>query len=156
MLRVLRSSLLVSLLVVDVKDPSLNETMAKIKKNAGGFEPKEPPEHKTATKVGLHLDHLAVSAPPSARPARSTLSHPEAPSAHASAPPHTPFSTASTFQFPVRCADISSQHPAKCPATLVIECMPPLLLAGCHRWRRGDVGRLQHLREHRFVCILAF
>ena len=76
MLRVLRSSLLVSLLVVDVKDPSLNEAMAKIKKNAGGFEPKEPPEHKTDLKVGLHLDHLAVSAPPSARPARSTLPPP--------------------------------------------------------------------------------
>ena len=76
MMRILRSSLLVSLLVVDVKDPSLNEAMAKIKKNAGSFEPKEPPEHKTATKVGLHLDHLAVSAPPSARPARSTLPPP--------------------------------------------------------------------------------
>ena len=76
-MRVLRSSLLVSLLVVDVKDPSLNETMAKIKKNAGGFEPKEPPEHKTDIKVGLHLDHLlAVSAPPSARHAHSTSSTP--------------------------------------------------------------------------------
>ena len=90
MMRVLRLSLRISLLVVDVKDPSLNEAMAKIKKSAGGFEPKEPPEHKMDTKVGLHLDHLlAVSAPPSALPARSTLSPPEAPSAHASAPPHT-------------------------------------------------------------------
>ena len=73
-----RLSLLISLLVVDVKDPSLNEAMAKIKKSAGGlFEPKEPPEHKLDTKVGLHHDHLlAVSAPPSARPARSTLPPP--------------------------------------------------------------------------------
>ena len=72
-MRILRSSLLIALLVV-VKD----ETMAKIKKNAGGlFDPKEPPEHKMDTKVGLHLDHLlAVSAPPSALPARSTLSPP--------------------------------------------------------------------------------
>ena len=73
MMRILRSSLLIALLVV-VKD----ETMAKIKKNAGGlFDPKEPPEHKMDTKVGLHLDQLlAVSAPPSALPARSTLSPP--------------------------------------------------------------------------------
>ena len=53
MMRVLRLSLLISLLFVDVKDPSLNEALAKIKKSAGGSEPKQPPEHKTDTKVGL-------------------------------------------------------------------------------------------------------
>jgi hypothetical protein len=76
-MRSLCSSLLISLLRVAVKDSSLmSEAMAKTKKNAG-FEPKEPPEHKTDIKVGLHLDHLlAVSAPPSARHAHSTSSTP--------------------------------------------------------------------------------
>ena len=90
-MRVLRSSLLISLLVVDVKDPSLNEAMAKIKKSAGGFEPKEPPEHKMDTKVGLHLDHLlAVNAPPSALPARSTFPHPLKHPQHMPQHPRTP------------------------------------------------------------------
>jgi len=63
-MRSLFSSLLISLLRVAVKDSSLSEAMAKTKKDAG-FEPKEPPEHKTDIKVGLHLDHLlAVSAHP--------------------------------------------------------------------------------------------
>jgi hypothetical protein len=45
-MRMLPSSLLISLLVVEVEAKSLNEAMAKIKKDAG-FDPKEPPEHKT-------------------------------------------------------------------------------------------------------------
>ena len=103
MMRVLRSSLLISLLVVEVKDPSLNEAMAKIKKSAGGFEPKEPPEHKMDTKVGLHLDHLlAVSAPLSAlyphaqhysplKHPQHTPQHPRTPSAPSA--PSAPFSS---------------------------------------------------------------
>ena len=62
-MRIFPNSLLISLLVVDVKGSSLNEAMAKKIKNDAGFEPKEPCKHKTDTKVGLHLDSLlAVSA----------------------------------------------------------------------------------------------
>ena len=100
MMRVLRSSLLISLLVVEVKDPSLNEAMAKIKKSAGGFEPEEPPEHKMDTKVGLHRDHLlAVSAPPSALYPHaqhySPLKHPQHTPQHPRTPsaPSAPFSS---------------------------------------------------------------
>ena len=57
MMRMLPSCLLISLLVVEVDAKSLNEAMAKIKKDAG-FDPKEPPEHKTDIKVGLYLEHL--------------------------------------------------------------------------------------------------
>ena len=57
MMRMLPSCLLISLLVVEVEAKSLNEAMAKIKKEAG-FDPKEPPEHKTDIKVGLYLEHL--------------------------------------------------------------------------------------------------
>ena len=104
-MRILRSSLLTSLLVV-VKGSSLNEAMAKIKNDAG-FKPKEPRKHKTDTKVGLHLDNLlAVSAPPSApstylrtahpqhnrlsTPAAPSAPSPSAPSAHPQHPQHTP------------------------------------------------------------------
>ena len=43
---------------------SLTVAMAHIKEDAG-FDPKEPPEHKTDIKVGLYLEHLLdVRAPP--------------------------------------------------------------------------------------------
>ena len=62
-MRIFPNSLLISLLVVDVKGSSLNEAMAKKIKNDAGFEPKEPCKHKSDIKVGLHVDSLlAVSA----------------------------------------------------------------------------------------------
>ena len=43
---------------------SLTVAMSHIKERAG-FDPKEPPKHKTDIKVGLYLEHLLdVRAPP--------------------------------------------------------------------------------------------
>ena len=169
-MRILRSSLLTSLLVV-VKGSSLNEAMAKIKNDAG-FEPKEPRKHKTDTKVGLHLDNLlAVSAPPSApstylrtaHPQHNRLSTPAAPSApspsarsaHPQHPQHTPSAPSAPFS---SCTCWDSEPSAMTPRQYSdyrvdengIAC--PLLAGWCHRWRRGEVDRLQH----RYICILAF
>jgi hypothetical protein len=90
-MRMLPSSLLISLLVVEVEAKSLNEAMAKIKKDAG-FDPKEPPEHKTDIRVGLYIEHLLdVSAiftlhnPP----------QPSTPSTPSTPPSHPPASTPS-------------------------------------------------------------
>ena len=87
MMRMLPSCLLISLLVVEVEAKSLNEAMAKIKKEAG-FDPKEPPEHKTDIKVGLYLEHLLdVSAICTLHNSRHPPSPPSPPP---STPPHPP------------------------------------------------------------------
>ena len=51
------SSLVAALLVGRVGADSLTMAMAKIKADAG-FDPHEPPKHKTDIKVGLYLEHL--------------------------------------------------------------------------------------------------
>ena len=55
-----------TLLVGRAGAKSLTMAMAQIKKNAG-FDPKEPPQHKTDVKVGMYIEHLLdVSAAASA------------------------------------------------------------------------------------------
>lgn len=57
-----------TLLVGHAGAKSLTVAMAQIKKNAG-FDPKEPPQHKTDVKVGMYIEHLLeVSATASALP----------------------------------------------------------------------------------------
>ena len=90
------SLLIISLLVVEVVDAkSLNEAMAKIKKDAG-FDPKEPPEHKTGIKVGLYLEHLLdVSA------LRTLRIPPHPPHTHTlCTPPHPPHPSAPVCMHP--------------------------------------------------------
>ena len=57
-----------TLLVGHAGAKSLTVAMGQIKKEAG-FDPKEPPTHKTDVKVGMYIEHLLdVSAPASALP----------------------------------------------------------------------------------------
>ena len=71
-MRTLPSTMMLSLLVAGVGASSLKVAMAHIKEEAG-FDPKEPPQHKTDIKVGLYLEHLLDV---------SAFSAPSTPSAH--------------------------------------------------------------------------
>ena len=66
---------------------SLTVAMSHIKERAG-FDPKEPPKHKTDIKVGLYLEHLLdVSAICTLHNSRHPPSPPSPPP---STPPHPP------------------------------------------------------------------
>ena len=72
------------LLVGHAGAKSLTVAMAQIKKEAG-FDPKEPPQHKTDVKVGMYIEHLLdVSAAASALPHTTRSAHAE----HPPRPPH--------------------------------------------------------------------
>ena len=78
-----------TLLVGHAGAKSLTVAMGQIKKEAG-FDPKEPPTHKTDVKVGMYIEHLLDV------------------SAAASAPPHT---TPSTHASPLDCRAIPEPRP---------------------------------------------
>ena len=74
-----------TLLVGRAGAKSLTMAMAQIKKNAG-FDPKEPPQHKTDVKVGMYIEHLLdVSAAASALSHTTSSAHAEQ---HPPQPPH--------------------------------------------------------------------